>query len=127
MRRLYQLLGLRTLQTRQGDLQLDLDAEAGGNRANADHTLDPGVGRQYALVAGGDELPRPQEACGVTGSEQLLGIGALAAGVLVLRALRGGAGCIVPSATDLLPDAGALTSAQARIEVLLRLLARRGG
>lgn len=52
---------------------------------------------------------------------------AQAAGVLVLRALRGGAGCIVPSATDLLPDAGALTSAQARIEVLLRLLARRGG
>ena len=51
----------------------------------------------------------------------------MAAGVLVLRALRGGAGCIVPSATDLLPDAGALTSAQARIEVLLRLLARRGG
>mgnify|MGYP000396782421 CR=1 FL=1 len=31
---------------------------------------------------------------------------AQAAGVLVLRALRGGAGCIVPSATDLLPDAG---------------------
>lgn len=46
-------------------------------------------------------------------------------GVEVLRALRSGAGCIVDSGTVDLPHAGALTPAQARVELLLRLLARR--
>lgn len=50
---------------------------------------------------------------------------AQAAGVLVVRALRNGGGCIVPSGHEMLPDVGALTAAQARVEVLLRLLARR--
>jgi L-asparaginase len=51
---------------------------------------------------------------------------AQSAGVAVVRALRGGAGCIVPTGHDLVPDAGALSAVQARIEILLRLLARRG-
>lgn len=50
---------------------------------------------------------------------------AQSAGVAVVRALRGGAGCIVPTGHDLVPDAGALTAAQARVEILLRLLSRR--
>lgn len=50
---------------------------------------------------------------------------AQAAGVAVLRALRWGEGCIVAAGHELLPDAGALTPAQARVELLLRLLARR--
>lgn len=50
---------------------------------------------------------------------------AQAAGVAVVRALRGGAGCIVPTGHELVPDAGALTAAQARVEILLRLLSRR--
>lgn len=50
---------------------------------------------------------------------------AQAAGVAVVRALRGGAGCIVPTGHELVPDAGGLTPAQARVEILLRLLARR--
>jgi L-asparaginase len=49
---------------------------------------------------------------------------AQAAGVAV-RALRGGAGCTVPTGHDLVPDAGSLTPAQARVEILLRLLSRR--
>lgn len=48
-------------------------------------------------------------------------------GVLVLRALRHGEGRIVPGAASVLPDAGGLTPAQARVELLLRLLDRRGG
>jgi len=47
-------------------------------------------------------------------------------GVLVLRALRQGEGHIVPGGSNVLPDAGGLTPAQARVEVLLRLLDRRG-
>lgn len=50
---------------------------------------------------------------------------AQSAGVAVVRALRGGSGCIVPTGHDLVPDAGALTAAQARVEILLRLLSRR--
>lgn len=50
---------------------------------------------------------------------------AQAHGVAVVRALRGGEGCIVPGPHDLVPDAGALTPAQARVETLLRLLSRR--
>jgi L-asparaginase len=46
------------------------------------------------------------------------------AGVLVLRSLRNGAGAIVQGASMGLPDAGALTAAQARVELLLRLLSR---
>ncbi len=45
-------------------------------------------------------------------------------GVAVLRALRGGAGSIVENAEAALPHAGALTAAQARVELLLRLLAQ---
>lgn len=50
---------------------------------------------------------------------------AQSAGVAVVRALRGGGGCIVPTGHDLVPDAGALTAGQARVEILLRLLSRR--
>jgi L-asparaginase len=50
---------------------------------------------------------------------------AQSAGVAVVRALRGGGGCIVPTGHDLVPDAGALTAVQARVEILLRLLSRR--
>ena len=50
---------------------------------------------------------------------------AQSAGVAVVRALRGGAGCIVPTGHELVPDAGSLTAAQARVEILLRLLSRR--
>jgi L-asparaginase len=50
---------------------------------------------------------------------------AQSAGVAVVRALRGGSGCIVPTGHDLVPDAGALTAVQARVEILLRLLSRR--
>ncbi|PXW94767.1 L-asparaginase [Sphaerotilus hippei] len=47
-------------------------------------------------------------------------------GVAVLRALRSGSGCILPgSAHDALPHAASLTPAQARVELLLRLLAAR--
>jgi L-asparaginase len=45
-------------------------------------------------------------------------------GVAVLRALRQGAGVIVPGGHDTLPAAGGLTPAQARVELLLRLLAQ---
>ena len=44
-------------------------------------------------------------------------------GVSVLRALRGGGGSIVCGAAEVLPSAGGLTAAQARVELLLRLLA----
>ena len=50
---------------------------------------------------------------------------AQSAGVAVVRALRWGEGCIVAAGHDLLPDAGSLTPAQARVEMLLRLLSRR--
>ena len=50
---------------------------------------------------------------------------AQSAGVAVVRALRSGSGCIVPTGHDVVPDAGALTALQARVEILLRLLARR--
>ena len=46
-------------------------------------------------------------------------------GVSVLRALRNGAGVIVPGGHDELPAAGGLTPAQARVELLLRLLIQR--
>lgn len=46
-------------------------------------------------------------------------------GVMLLRALRQGSGCIVSGDTVGLPDAGSLTPAQARVELLLRLLARQ--
>lgn len=45
-------------------------------------------------------------------------------GVMVLRALRQGSGCIVPGGSAVLADAGGLTASQARVELLLRLLAR---
>lgn len=45
-------------------------------------------------------------------------------GVAVLRALRGGGGSIVAGGAEVLPSAGGLTAAQARVELLLRLLAR---
>jgi L-asparaginase len=48
-------------------------------------------------------------------------------GVLVLRALRQGSGCIVPGGASVLADAGSLTPSQARVELLLRLLARQPG
>lgn len=51
---------------------------------------------------------------------------AQSAGVAVVRALRGGGGSIVPTGHDLVPDAGTLTPGQARVEILLRLLSRRG-
>lgn len=46
-------------------------------------------------------------------------------GVGLLRALRQGSGCIVAGDAVGLPDAGSLTPAQARVELLLRLLARQ--
>ncbi|WP_130480060.1 asparaginase [Sphaerotilus mobilis] len=46
-------------------------------------------------------------------------------GVAVLRALRHGAGVILPGTAEALPSAGGLTPAQARVELLLRLLADR--
>ncbi len=46
-------------------------------------------------------------------------------GVAVLRALRHGAGVILPGTAETLPSAGGLTPAQARVELLLRLLAGR--
>jgi L-asparaginase len=46
-------------------------------------------------------------------------------GVSVLRALRNGAGVIVPGGHDDLPATGGLTPAQARVELLLRLLIQR--
>ena len=48
------------------------------------------------------------------------------AGVAVLRALRHGAGEILPGSAETLPSAAGLTPAQARVELLLRLLAGRG-
>ncbi len=47
------------------------------------------------------------------------------AGVAVLRATRVGSGPLLPRADDALPAASGLTPAQARVELLLRLLARR--
>ncbi|MGY0195110.1 asparaginase [Leptothrix sp. BB-4] len=46
-------------------------------------------------------------------------------GVAVLRALRHGAGVILPAAAETLPSAGGLTPAQARVELLLQLLVAR--
>jgi L-asparaginase len=46
-------------------------------------------------------------------------------GVAVLRALRHGAGVILPSAAETLPAAAGLTPAQARVELLLQLLEAR--
>ncbi len=52
---------------------------------------------------------------------------AQARGVTVLRALRGGSGSILTGGMhDALPHAGSLTLGQARVELLLRLLARSG-
>ncbi len=48
-------------------------------------------------------------------------------GVLVLRALRQGSGRIVPGGASVLADAGSLTPSQARVELLLRLLAHQPG
>lgn len=45
------------------------------------------------------------------------------AGIAVLRALRHGAGEILPGTAETLPSAAGLTPAQARVELLLRLLA----
>ena len=47
---------------------------------------------------------------------------AQAAGVQVLRSTRCLDGCVLPRPDDVLPDAGALTPVQARIELMLRLM-----
>lgn len=52
---------------------------------------------------------------------------AQAQGVRVLRATRCPAGGIVPGGSDALPSSGPLTPAQARVELLLRLLEERRG
>jgi hypothetical protein len=72
--------GFLAVQAGQVDAQLHLDAEAVGDGADADDALDGGVLRQVVLVPGGDELQGAQESGGVAGREQLLGVGAFAAG-----------------------------------------------
>ena len=52
---------------------------------------------------------------------------AQAAGVAVLRCSRCLGGSVIDAAPPTLPSAGALTPVQARIELMLRLLAQRGG
>jgi len=57
------------------DGQLGLDAEAGGDLADADLPSDARIHRQSDLLLAGDELQRPEKAGRVSGGEQLLGIG----------------------------------------------------
>ena len=67
-----------------GDGQLGLDAEPGGDRADAHGAGDGGRRRQRDLLLAGDELQRAEEAGRIACGEQLLGIGAGTAGATQL-------------------------------------------
>ncbi|KAG0923734.1 hypothetical protein G6F32_014165 [Rhizopus arrhizus] len=69
---------------RNGEGQLGLDAETGRDLADAHLAGDGGVGRQRDLGLAGHELQRAQEAGRIAGREQLLRVGARAAGAAQL-------------------------------------------
>ena len=85
---LHQGFHLLARQARHADLQLDFDAEAGGDLADADATLDRGRSRQGDLLLAGDILQCAQEIGRVAGGEQLLRVGSSLAGARPSRAER---------------------------------------
>jgi hypothetical protein len=75
----HQLLQLGLVHARALDAQVDFDAKAGRDLADADVAGDGQVGRQRDLGLARDKFQRAQEAGRITGCKQLLGIGARAA------------------------------------------------
>nr|GEU28338.1 hypothetical protein [Tanacetum cinerariifolium] len=75
-----QFLGGLAVHAWQRNFQFHFDAETGRDRADAHGAFDRDVGRHGDLVAATHEFHRAQEAGRVTGSKQLLGVGAGGAG-----------------------------------------------
>ena len=74
VRGIHQRLGVGLLQTWQADAQVDIEAEAAFDLADADIGGNRGFPWQLAFALGGDELQCTDEAGCVAGREQLFGI-----------------------------------------------------
>ncbi|MNP60929.1 hypothetical protein D3C76_1560600 [compost metagenome] len=77
MGRLHQRLCIGVLQAWQVDVQVDIQAKAAWDLANADPRSDRGVGWNAAFALAGDELQCTDEAGRVTSGEQLLRVGGI--------------------------------------------------
>ena len=78
--RIDQCLCIGLFKTRQADVQVDVQAEAARDLADADMGGDRSVVGNAALGLAGHEFQGTDEAGGVAGSEQLLWVGGCAAG-----------------------------------------------
>src|SRR5690349_11033050 len=88
MRLLHQALRARAVETGHADRKLNIDAEALAviARADADGGGDRGAVGDLQLLLPSDVFHRAEEAGGIAAGEQLLRIGALAAGWIALAA-----------------------------------------
>src|SRR5690606_33451014 len=70
--------GLGAVEARNGDFQFDSDGKAGafGIFTKGNSGIDSGVVRNLHLFTTGDGLESAEETGGITGREELLGIGA---------------------------------------------------
>ena len=91
-------------------------SHAGADGRVVDALVVQGVDGLVVAATGGGSVHEALEAALVRAQDT---------GVAVLRASRVGAGPLLPRDDDVLPAASGLTPAQARVELLLQLLARR--
>ena len=91
-------------------------SHAGADDGVVDALVVQGVDGLVVAATGGGSVHEALEAALVRAQDT---------GVAVLRASRVGAGPLLPRDDDVLPAASGLTPAQARVELLLQLLARR--